>query len=80
MPTRVALQRITTSRDGKRVTVAPGEVFDFTAEEITSLAGQTPPALRRPVQEEIPPAPEPVAAAKPAARKTGKAAILEADL
>jgi hypothetical protein len=75
MPVRVAMQRITTSRDGKRVTVAPGDVFDFTDEEIAALAGQTPPALRRPVQEELPPAPEP--AAKPAARKTGKAAILE---
>lgn len=78
MPVRVAMQRITTSRDGQRVTVAPGDVFDFTAEEISALAGQSPSALRRPVQEELPPAPEPVV--KPAARKTGKAAILEADL
>lgn len=78
MPVRVALQRITTSRDGQRVTVSPGDVFDFTAEEIAALAGQSPPALRRPVQEELPPAPEP--AVKPATRKTGKAAILEADL
>lgn len=77
MPARVALQRITTSRDGKRVTVAPGEVFDFTAEEITALAGQTPPALRRPVQEELPPLPEP--AARPA-RKVGKAAAKDEEL
>lgn len=78
MPVRVALQRVTTSRDGQRVTVAPGEVFDFTDEEITALAGQTPPALRRPVQEELPPAPEP--AAKPASRKTGKAAAKDDEL
>ncbi|CAB4162538.1 hypothetical protein UFOVP786_67 [uncultured Caudovirales phage] len=77
MPVRVAMQRITTSRDGQRVSVKPGEVFDFTDEEITSLAGQTPPALRRPVKEELPPAPEP--AARPV-RKTGKAAAKDDEL
>lgn len=80
MPARVAMQRITTSRDGQRVSVKPGEVFDFTDEEITSLAGQTPPALRRPVKEELPPAPEPEPVAKPASRKTGKAAAKDDEL
>lgn len=77
MPVRVAMQRITTSRDGKRVSIKPGEVFDFTDEEITALAGQTPPALRRPVKEELPPAPEP--AARPV-RKVGKAAVKDDEL
>lgn len=69
MTVRVALQRVTTSRNGKRVTVQPGEAFNFTSEELEALDGQTPPAIRRPVQEEVPPSPEPEAPAR-AGRKS----------
>ena len=42
MPHMRARATVVTKRDGKSVTVAPGEVFDFTNEEVTDLARRAP--------------------------------------
>lgn len=48
MPRFVTLTHVVTSRGGKRVVPKIGEVFDYTAEEVEALRGQTPAALRVP--------------------------------
>lgn len=54
MPKLIALAAITLVRDNERVTVKPGQAFDFTAEEVKDITkGQTPEVqlLRTPVNE-----------------------------
>ncbi|ALA45452.1 hypothetical protein ADP64_000018 [Achromobacter phage phiAxp-2] len=54
MPKLIALAAITLVRDNERVTVKPGQAFDFTAEEVKDITkGQTPEVqlLRKPVNE-----------------------------
>lgn len=45
MPLRNANKSIILIRDGKRITVSPDDVFDFTAEEIEQITEADPQAL-----------------------------------
>lgn len=54
MPKLIALAAITLVRENERITVKPGQAFDFTAEEVKDITkGQTSevPLLRTPVNE-----------------------------
>lgn len=50
----ITLTTVFTSRNGKRVQPEIGKPFDYTDEEIAGLKGQTPPALRRVINETLP--------------------------
>jgi hypothetical protein len=65
MPILVAIQSITTSRDGRRVKVRPGDAFEFTDEEAGSLMALRPEVVRAPLYEAPPPAPPPVVEVAP---------------
>lgn len=51
MPKKIPLHSVVVVRGGKQVTATPGEVFDFTQEEVDELAVIAPEALRDPVNE-----------------------------
>lgn len=78
MPKRIANHMIILGRDGKQVVVNPGDLFDFTADELKEIAesnkaSATAP-FRKPVDESKTadvPAPAPV---KPATAAKGKTA------
>lgn len=71
MPIRIAQQRITTSRNGARVVLLPGDAFDFTDEEIAALdsAATRAPMVERVVEVPVAAEPPPV---PPAPRRRGQ--------
>lgn len=64
MPKRIAVHTLVLTRDGKRVTVKPGELVDLTSDEVKELNALN--AIRQPVNESPAEAPaEESAADKP---------------
>lgn len=54
MPKLIAVSAVTVVRDGERVTVAPGQLFDFTAEELKDIEKSSSPEVqivRKPINE-----------------------------
>lgn len=72
MPHYVAIERITTSRGGRRVTIQPGQAFDFSDEEVESLLRSDTPAIRQPVRENVPAAAAPEPAPSPTTGRRGR--------
>jgi hypothetical protein len=65
MPKRTAANTIVVQRGAQRLTVKPGQTFDFTNEEIADINSVAPRALKKPVNEQpvqevkLPDAPKP---------------------
>ncbi|UDY80375.1 hypothetical protein AXY1_64 [Achromobacter phage AXY1] len=54
MPKLIAVSAVTVVRDGERVTVTPGQLFDFTAEELKDIEKSSSPEVqivRKPINE-----------------------------
>lgn len=70
MPKRIVLETVRVIRDKKTVTPPIGQVFDFTAEEISQIKAVRPQAIRTVVIED----PELAAAAKVSAENAAASA------
>lgn len=54
MPKLIAVTAVTVMREGERVTVTPGQLFDFTAEELKDIEKASSPEVqivRKPINE-----------------------------